>query len=185
MSSLRMEVPEEELEMSSLNFTAFSDTSDLGQQAFRDGMAGLGAAVNVITTMVDGQPAGFTATAVTSVSDAPPTLLVCLNKSSSVFKAFDQAEFLCVNTLAAGQEMESNLFAGKLSQSERFNSITWQAFISGSPVLNACSRAFDCKITSRVSSGSHEVFFCEILGIGQAQEMTNLVYFNRKYHHLK
>ena len=46
-------------------------------QAFRGAMAKLAAAVNVITT--DGQHgrAGFTATAVCSVTDQPPMLLVC------------------------------------------------------------------------------------------------------------
>ncbi|WP_319557753.1 flavin reductase [Thiomicrorhabdus sp.] len=184
MSSLRLEVSASELADSGLSFTPFSDTSDQGVQMFRDGMAGLSAAVNVITTMVDGQPAGFTATAVTSVTDAPPTLLVCLNQSSSVFEAFDKAEYLCVNTLAGGQETESGLFASKLSQPERFASVDWCSFITGSPVLASCSKAFDCKIASRVKVGTHEVFFCEILGIGHAEQASSLVYFNRQYHSL-
>ena len=45
-------------------------------------MARLGAAVNIITTDGPGGKRGFTASAVCSVTDSPPTLLVCLNRSS-------------------------------------------------------------------------------------------------------
>ncbi|MDG9697424.1 flavin reductase, partial [Streptomyces sp. DH17] len=40
-------------------------------------MANLGAAVNVVTSAGDAGRVGFTATAVCSVSDTPPMLLVC------------------------------------------------------------------------------------------------------------
>ena len=46
------------------------------KQAYREAMARLGAAVNVITTDGPGGRAGFTASAVCSVTDSPPTLLI-------------------------------------------------------------------------------------------------------------
>ncbi|WP_198511682.1 flavin reductase, partial [Bacillus subtilis] len=46
---------------------------------FRNAMSRLGAAVNIITTEGPAGRAGFTASAVCSVTDSPPTLLVCLN----------------------------------------------------------------------------------------------------------
>ena len=56
------------------------------KQPYRDAMARLGAAVNVITTDGPGGRAGFTASAVTSVTDTPPTLLVCANRANDFFK---------------------------------------------------------------------------------------------------
>ena len=50
---------------------------------YREAMSRLGAAVSVITTDGPAGPSGFTASAVCSVTDAPPTLLVCLNRSAS------------------------------------------------------------------------------------------------------
>ena len=52
------------------------------QAQFREAMSRLGAAVHVVTTAGPGGKTGATATAVCSVSDAPPTLLVCINRSS-------------------------------------------------------------------------------------------------------
>src|ERR1041385_7586719 len=49
---------------------------------FREAMSRLGAAVHVITTAGPGGKTGATATAACSVSDAPPTLLMCLNRKS-------------------------------------------------------------------------------------------------------
>ena len=74
---------------------------EIDQATFRQGMSNLGAAVNVITTDGAAGQAGFTASAVCSVTDSPPTLLVCLNRSASVFETFKCNQVLCVNTLAA------------------------------------------------------------------------------------
>jgi flavin reductase len=76
-------------------------------------MANLGAAVNVITTDGGAGQAGFTASAVCSVTDTPPTLLVCLNRSASVFETFKTNQVLCVNTLSSQQQHLSNLFGVK------------------------------------------------------------------------
>ena len=65
-------------------------TLEMDQQSFRNGMSNLGAAVNVITTQGIAGQAGFTASAVCSVTDSPPTLLVCLNRSASVFENLRQ-----------------------------------------------------------------------------------------------
>ena len=83
------------------------------KQTFRDAMACVGAAVNIITTDGPAGKAGFTASAVCSVTDSPPTLLVCLNRGASVWPIFSENRTLCVNTLSAGQEPLSNLFGGK------------------------------------------------------------------------
>ncbi|RMS59348.1 FMN reductase RutF [Pseudomonas syringae pv. aceris] len=91
----------------------------VSQLAFREAMSSLAAAVNVITTDGPGGRAGFTATAVCSVTDQPPTLLVCINRSASVYDAFMENGTLCVNTLGNGQQDLSSVFGGKSSQQER------------------------------------------------------------------
>ena len=68
------------------------------QQTFRDAMSCMGAAVNIITTDGPAGRAGFTASAVCSVTDTPPTLLVCLNRGASVWPVFNENRTLCVNT---------------------------------------------------------------------------------------
>src|SRR5438270_13451390 len=61
-------------------FGAIAETKSVDQQTFREAMSRLGAAVHVITTDGLSGKTRFTATALVSVSDAPATLLVGVNR---------------------------------------------------------------------------------------------------------
>lgn len=161
-----------------------ADSAAVSQLAFREAMSGLAAAVNIITTDGPGGRAGFTATAVCSVTDQPPTLLVCINRSASVYDTFIGNGTLCVNTLGNSQQELSNLFGGKTSQPERFAAGRWESGVTGAPILNGARLALDCKVTQSVSVGTHDILFCEVLDIRHQGESDALVYFVRRYHHL-
>lgn len=154
------------------------------KQLFRDGMARLGAAVNIVTTDGPAGRAGFTASAVCSVTDAPPTLLVCLNRSASVYETFRANGVLCVNTLATGHEGISQLFGGKTPMDERFSAGNWRSLTTGAPVLEDAVASFDCRVNEIVESGTHDVLFCSVLAIEINTTRDALVYFARRYHGL-
>ena len=142
------------------------------KQTFRDAMACVGAAVNIITTDGPAGLAGFTASAVCSVTDSPPTLLVCLNRGASVWPTFSENRTLCVNTLSAGQEPLSNLFGGKTPMEERFAAARWQTGDTGCPRLEDALASFDCRM------------FCDIVSIIRHPAPQGLVWFDRGYHAL-
>lgn len=154
------------------------------RDAFRNAMACLGAAVNIITTDGPAGRAGFTASAVCSVTDTPPTLLVCLNRSASVWPIFRDNGYLCVNTLAAGHEDLSTLFGGKTPMAERFAAADWHTLASGSPLLDGALVSFDCKVAQVVSVGTHDILFCEVQALVRDDETHGLAWFDRGYHHL-
>lgn len=64
------------------HFTELEEDVTASMQAFRDGMSRLGAAVNIVTSDGPAGRLGFTATAVCSISDTPPSLLACMNRRS-------------------------------------------------------------------------------------------------------
>lgn len=152
---------------------------------FRTAMARLGAAVNVITTDGPGGRAGFTASAVCSVSDEPPSLLVCLNRSASVYETFKRNAVLCVNVLGAGHQAISNLFGGKTSMEERFAAASWHVGVSGSPIMAQAGVSFDCRLRQITEVGTHDILICEVLEIHSSQQADSLIYFNRQYHELQ
>src|SRR5262249_62031552 len=80
---------------------------------FREAMSRLGAAVHVVTTAGPGGKAGATATAVCSVSDAPPTLLMCLNRRSQTNPVVVENGGFCVNTLGDGSAEFVVIFTGR------------------------------------------------------------------------
>jgi flavin reductase len=149
-------------------------------------MARLGAAVNVVTTDGPAGRRGFTASAVCSVTDDPPTLLVCMNRSSDSANAFLDNKVLCVNVLTANQQDLSPIFAGltPVPTEERFDACDWTTLETGSPVLAGASVSFDCRVTQVTDVGTHHVLFCEVTDIAVSGEAQGLIYFNRGYHPL-
>jgi len=154
------------------------------KQAYRAAMARLGAAVNVITTDGPGGKAGFTASAVTSVTDTPPVLLVCANRANDSYPAFKANGVLCVNTLTPVQESLSPMFAGMTEHKDaaRFETHPWQVLETGAPVLEDALVAFDCKITQIVEIGTHDVFFCSVEAVRMGASAEGLIYYARGYH---
>lgn len=152
---------------------------------FRNAMSLLTTAVNVITTEGVAGMHGFTASAVCSVTDTPPTLLVCMNQSSRSHAHFIQNKILCVNVLGAQHENLSNAFASsKFSSEERFKLGSWTTLETGSPVLKDALASFDCEIEQIQQMGTHSIFICKVVAIQQSQQEESLVYFNRAYHHV-
>lgn len=154
------------------------------QQQFRNAMAQLAAAVHIVTTDGPAGKAGFAASAVCSVTDSPPTLLVCLNRGSSAWEATVQNALLCINTLSAGQQAISAVFGGKTAMADRFSKIDWIERAGKAPALAGAAMSIDCHIVNTTTVGSHDVLFCEVQDILDNQTGTSLLYFNRQYHSL-
>ncbi len=157
---------------------------DVSQQAFRDAMAKMGAAVNIITTDGPAGRAGFAATAVCSVTDSPATLLICLNRTASVFEKVMENKALCVNVLAAEHEKLSSLFGGKTPVDERFAAAKWHHGVTGAPVLDDAMVSFDCVISDMQDIGTHRVLFCAVKTVRDSGADKALIYYKRAYHHL-
>jgi len=149
---------------------------------FKNAMSLLSSAVNIVTTASDSGRYGFTASAVCSVTDTPPTLLVCMNKASRSHEHFIENKILTVNVLSADHQHISNIFASKLETEERFKHGNWATLKTGSPVLKDALVSFDCQIEQIQEVGTHSIFMCRVVAIEQSQKEESLVYFNRAYH---
>ncbi len=153
------------------------------RQSYREAMARFGAAVSVVTTDGPAGRRGFTASAVCSVTDDPPTLLVCVNRQNDSHPALLANGVLCVNTLAAGQEELSALFGGAVAeQAVRFAAGTWYVLQTGAPVLQGAVVAFDCRIVQVTEIGTHSVIFGHVMAIRHGSAHDGLIYFGRGYH---
>jgi flavin reductase len=155
----------------------------VGAAAFRDAMCRLGAAVHVVTTAGPGGKTGFTATAVCSVSDAPPTLLVCLNRRSQGGPILRENKVFCVNTLGADGQALADVFAGRTSAAgvQRFAVGSWSTLKTGAPVLAEAVVAFDCRVVEIRAVASHNVIFGAVVDIRSGPVGPALVYHDRAY----
>src|SRR6476659_5895654 len=164
-------------------FGAIAETKSVDQKTFREAMSRLGAAVHVITTDGLSGKTGFTATAVVSVSDAPPTLLVCLNRGATSMPILRGNGVFCVNTLRAGDETIADTFAGrnKVAREHRFDSGEWGTLSTGSPALMSAVVALDCRVIEIKAVASHDIFFGIVEAIHSGPPGAALVYHDRLY----
>ncbi|AYM82011.1 NADH-dependent FMN reductase RutF [Agrobacterium radiobacter] len=171
------------MRMMSLEKEAEMETKTAEQRSleYRNAMARLGAAVNIVTTDGVAGRAGFAATAVCSVSDNPPTLLVCLNRNASAYKVVKSNGVICVNTLASKHEALSTLFGGKTPAEERFAAGTWGVLETGAPVLEDALVSFDCRIREAHDGGTHDILICDVVDMKINEGEEALLYFNRRY----
>lgn len=167
----------------SLKKDATMETKTVEQRGldYRNAMSQLAGAVNIVTTDGAAGRAGFAATAVCSVSDNPPTLLVCLNRNSSAHKFVVANGVVCINTLAAEQEQLSGIFGGKTPMDVRFASGDWTTLETKAPVLEGALVSFDCRIRTIHDGGTHDILMCEVLDTVIREGEEALIYFKRGY----
>ncbi len=157
----------------------------VSQQEFRDAMARLGAAVNIITTDGPAGIGGFTASAVCSVTDEPPTILICMNRNATAAPRLKENGTVCVNVVGTSQREAAMVFAGvtKCPMEERFLAGTWTKLATGAPALDGALESIDCRVAEIVEKGTHLVIFAEVQAIRLgAPEEHALIYFGRDYH---
>jgi flavin reductase len=153
------------------------------QQGYREAMARFGAHVNVVTTDGPAGRRGFTASAVCSVTDTPPTLLVCVNRQNDSHPAMLTNGVLCVNALCADQQEISALFSRETDDPlARFAAGDWHVLQTGAPALHGAVVSFDCRITQVTEIGTHSVMFGQVVAIRHGDRHDGLVYFGRTYH---
>ena len=150
-------------------------------EVFRDAMAHLGAAVHIITTDGPAGRAGFTATAVCSVTDTPPSVLVCVNRQSSAHATTVANGIVCINTLSADQGELSSNFSRK-ARDERFNYGEWLVEEGAAPALVGSVMSLHGRIIQITTVGTHDIMICEVTGICMNPHPGSLIYYNRQYH---
>ncbi|SOE96774.1 4-hydroxyphenylacetate 3-monooxygenase reductase component [Burkholderia sp. D7] len=157
------------------------------RKQFRQAMAHLCAAVNVITTAGALGRCGITASAVCSVTDTPPTLLVCLNRSSAMHAIFEGNGNVCVNVLPGEHEMLAKHFAGQTAvpMEERFGWPIWDDGLAGMPVLRDALASIQGRIVQLKEIGSHSVMFVEASQIRVRNDGDGLIYFDRSFHRIR
>ena len=151
---------------------------------YRNAMARLGAAVNIVTTDGAAGRHGLTVSAVCSISDDPSTLLVCINRESRGYSAVRENGVLCVNVLGPGHADLSSRFARTSARiDERFGDPKlWTKMASGSPRLRDATVCLDCKVNLVLDVGTHGMFICEATEVLFGPDCAGLVYFDRSFY---
>lgn len=150
------------------------------QSDFLRAMRGLAATVTIISTASSGEKHGMTATAVTSLSMEPPTLLFCVNRSASLHAHLAIGERCCVNLLASDQVAVSQAFAGKVARHERFAVGSW-AERDGIPHLIGAKALIFGVIDLIVPYATHSIVIARALAAEVTDAAEPLLYYQGDY----
>jgi flavin reductase (DIM6/NTAB) family NADH-FMN oxidoreductase RutF len=157
-----------------------STSGDLGA-SFKLAMRRFPAAVSVITSADQSRRHGMTATAVTSLSLNPPSLIVCINKSTLLHDIIQVGRHFCVNVLRRDQAELSSAFSGAIAPDARFEHGTWLTSVEGVSYLAEAQVNIFCKKVAAVPYGTHTIFIGEAEAVNIHDPIEPLIYQDAKY----
>jgi cob(II)yrinic acid a,c-diamide reductase len=157
--------------------------SEVEPRHYRDAMSRFAGAVHVVTTDGKAGRRGTTVIAACSVSDNPPTVLVCLNRGNEANDLYVSNGVFALNTLSADQQDLANAFSGLtgLSQNDRFALAQWDTIATGAPTLTEAAAVFDCELVDTKDFATHRVHFGKVRGIRIGDSPAPLIYYDRAY----
>lgn len=159
--------------------TETHQTRDELLDAFRSAMRHVAATVHAVTTGRVGERHGILATAVSSLSFEPPSLLVCINRAASLHEPLACAETFCVNVLGLGNRAIAEAFERTRGE-ERFGVGEWHE-LHGVPVLANAQSHFICRTAHRHEFGTHTIFIGQLIHARHRDNAAPLTYYDRHY----
>ncbi len=153
--------------------------------AFLEGMSRSAASVSVVTTDGPAGRGGVTVSAMTSISadGAQPTMLTCLNASSSSLPLVLENKCFCINVLRTGQTDISDVFSSRVPApgGDKFNAVAIETMATGAPRLSDALVSFDCRLISAEKIGTHHICIGAVEAVITAHEGDPLLYGMRRY----
>lgn len=145
--------------------------------------------VTVITAQHEGVRAGLTATAVCSLQDNPPSLVVSVNRKANAYRLITESRRFAVNLLSDDQEVVANRFARHAASlneaAEKFEAGTWASSTEGLPVLEGAVATAECVLAQVIELTTHAILIGHIVTTHHADGAMPLLYGNRQYASLR
>lgn len=154
--------------------------STISSDDFRLAMRRLAGGVSIISGAGPDGPLGVTATAVTSLTAEPPSVLCCLNRSLTLEAAVKETGRFGVNMLRADHHDLAKRFAGMhgVRGAAKFDQGDWTILPSDVPGLYDSLVTFDCRVDSILEVGTHSIFVGLITDVHFGESGDPLVYCN-------
>lgn len=160
-----------------------TETAGVSDAEFREAMSRVAGPVHVIATSGPAGLGGVTATAVASISDAPASMLVCLNAASRTLERIRANGVFSITTLAAAHEALARVFAGEggLEGAQRFRAGDGWDLSGRTPRLPGAMAAFSCQAVDERAVGTHVVLIGRVESAFAGDDVPPLIYHRRQY----
>lgn len=158
----------------------------IGSDMFRQIMREVASPVAVVAAGEPGNRSGLTATAICSVSDDPPTVLVCVNQNAIAHGSIIESGCFSINFLSSDQEAIAVRFSGvnRIYGDERFALGNWEQGETGAPLLRDAICTLECQLVGHQAVATHTVFVGELISGHRSSNCGALLYQHGAYKHL-
>jgi flavin reductase (DIM6/NTAB) family NADH-FMN oxidoreductase RutF len=154
----------------------------LDQQLFRRVCGRFANGITITTVYDEGEGVhGLTANSFTSVSLAPPMVLVCIDRRCQILQYFRRNSHFGVNILGQHQQHLSDRFAG--SGYDRFVDVEWHRGRTGVPLIPGGLATLECLREQIIEAGDHYILIGRVIH-AECLDGEPLVYFGSNYRHL-
>lgn len=135
---------------------------------FKDAMAALPAGVVVVSTRDRAGFRGLTASTFTSVSLAPPLVLVCLDHFAQTRDAVAASGLFNVSVLERGQEFVADRFAGRAPVVDpAWREVPHVLGANGLPLVRGSVAWFECEVLELHPAGDHDIIVGQVTQAGR------------------
>ena len=150
---------------------------------FRLAMREFASGVAIVTCVNGKERAGCTATAVASFSLSPPSLIICLERSSSTLTVLAQAGTFAVNILAAQHEALASRFAGRngVEGESRFEEGDWSPLMTGAPALVDALASLDCLVEEIFERHTHAIVIGAVQTVRVGAKRSGLLHWRSRF----
>ena len=149
---------------------------------FRQVAGSFASGVTVVTTGLDGNYHGMTASSFSSLSLDPPLILVCFDLTAATLAAVDATGAFVINILGSQQEQLSRQFASRGAHS--LDDVDFELGELGIPVLQDTIAHFECRVARQHIEGDHVILVGEVIAGAVDRGDDPLLYFRGSYRRL-
>ncbi|MDR7273533.1 flavin reductase family protein [Catenuloplanes atrovinosus] len=153
------------------------------ERALRAAYSRFPSGVVAVAALVDGRPAGMSASSFTSVSLDPPLVSVNAHVRSATWARLGDRPRLGLSVLSEDQAGICRRLATR-GLADRFAGIPWRATDGGAVFVEGATAWLECEITQRVPAGDHEIVLLRLHAVATSPERRPLVFHASAYHRL-
>jgi len=156
----------------------------VNKDEFKNCLARFASGVTVVTYKDGEEMGGITVSSFTSLSLEPPLVLFNLNRVSHSHAVIQSGKNFAIHILSSSQEEISNSFASsKVNKHEFLKSIGYE-LEEGVPIFGDCLAVLVCEKEVMYDGGDHSIVVSKVKSIRLREELSPLLYYNRKYYRL-
>ncbi|ARN72957.1 flavin reductase family protein [Oceanicoccus sagamiensis] len=113
--------------------------------------------------------------AITNLTNDPPSLLLPLEKTASLYPLLKPGSHFGVNVLGAEHQAVVDACIRQKGE-QRFSVGDWQQHHTGVPVLADAQASFVCEFEQRNEYGSHGMIVGRVVDVSYADQLSSLIY---------